>query len=282
MCAFMMIDKLLFKPAWPAEWSFLSTHKSISFLKEDVDYFNLPPAKSFEPGQHIALISLFSVNNAPSKAEDLINCGFDITKNNNNIVTYSTSILQSRESFNNGCVFDFIASEELIPGVYSVYPWLKTANIQAVKGSSFEITVLPYQPNIELDTWIVSPLNLREISGRIDDFRDQTIIFLANTLAESRKNKRIGLLTDIETKGFSPLTYSNDKHILQYSLVLLDKKGKEYKKSEKYSLDRINGNMWLYITLMVPQDFVSGSVKSSLEVEIDGVKAQAQNSFNLL
>lgn len=269
-------------PIFAFDKALLSVNKNISFLKEDVDYFNLPPAKSFGPGQHIALVSLFSVNNTPSKAEDIINCGFDITKNNKNIVTYSTSILQSREGFNNGCVFDFIAPEELIPGVYSVYPWLKTANIQAVKKGSFEITVLPYQPNIVLDSWIVSPLNLREISGRIDDFRDQTIVFLANTLAESRKNKRIGLLTDIETKGFSPLTYSNDKHILQYSFVLLDKKGKEYKKSEKYSLDRVNGNMWLYITLTVPQDFVSGLVKGSLEVEIDGVKAQTQNSFNLL
>lgn len=270
-------------PTFTFEKAFLSINESPSFLKEEVDYFNLSPVKSFEPGQHIALINLFSFNNAPSKVEDLINCGFDITKNNKNIVSYSTSILKPRGGLSNGCVFNFIAPEELMPGSYSVYPWLKTTTgTQVTRADSFEITVLPYQPSIELNTWIVSPLNLREVAERVGDFRDQTMVLLANMLTESKRNKQIGLLTDIETKGFSSLAYSDNKHILQYSLVLMDKKGKEYKKSEKYGLDRVNGNLRLYITLTVPQNFESGPVKSSLEVEIDGIKAQGQNTFNLL
>ncbi len=261
--------------------SFLA-RKNIQFIDEDFSfYFNVPAEESIVPGEHSMLVNLYSIHGF-SGLTDNLQCNFDVqnkqkTVNNN----FTSTINKVGDAFEAYCVFEFYAPEAWTPGDYLVRPSLKTETNKVVtNGKNFKITVQPYQPSLEMYSWIVSPIQLESLKA-YGQPSEQRMILLANALPLVNKGDRIGLLNNLEAKGFPPSSEPDGKHKISYTFTFQDSKGTKLTTNSEKTLDKVNGFIQIYHTLPIPEKLASGPITVIVDISIDNIKYQSQNGFVL-
>jgi hypothetical protein len=258
--------------------SFLHAKKDVDFISNDDKYFEMSADNTITTGQHVALVNLFSVNGF-TNISDNIQCNLDVENKKKVIIEKFTTNAKIGNAFKAYCAFDFFASDKWLPGDYVVSPLLKAESNKVItKGDKFKITVLPYKPDIKMNSWIVSPVKLESLKY-FGSERDQRMLLLANGLAFANKKDRVGLLAYIEATGFPPSTEPDNKHNISYSFTFQDSAGHGVKISGETKLDKINGASQLYRTMPIPEQLVSGQITVTVEISIDNIKIQSQNGF---
>ena len=261
--------------------SFLS-RKSIHFIDEDPnDDFDFPAEELIVPGEHLMMVNLFSIHGF-SGLPDTLQCNIDVQNKQKTVVQHFTSTINKVRDANKAhCAFDFFAPEEWTPGDYLVRPSLNTETNKVVtNGKNFKITVQPYQPSLEMYSWIVSPIQLESLKAYSQP-AEQRMILLANALPLVNKGDRIGLLNNLEAKGFPPSSEPDGKHKISYTFTFQDSKGTKLTANSEKTLDKVNGFIQIYDTMPLPEKLASGPITVIVDISIDNIKYQSQNGFVL-
>ncbi|PZN75952.1 MAG: hypothetical protein DM484_17555 [Candidatus Methylumidiphilus alinenensis] len=107
------------------------------------------------------------------------------------------------------------------------------------------------------------------------------MILLANALPLVNKKDRIGLLNNLEAKGFPPSSEPDGKHKISYTFTFQDSKGTKLTANSEKTLDKVNGFIQIYDTMPLPEKLASGPITVIVDISIDNIKYQSQNGFVL-